>query len=284
MGAVSCAAAAPGGTPGQEDPQAALGEPPSRRSTLRSREACQPTESDAPSFAYYVDAERRINAHLGERNFPGRANQIARKLKSYSFAQSHGIRIPGLFGLWNAPGDIPWDDLPDQIVLKSNTGAAGRGVFPLRRIDGRWLIVTRDEPMEPAEIVAQLSDLIRNGRIRRAHLWPRAHRIGPRQRPAGGDPNILLLRRGRHGDRPSEDYAREQRRHAESPIPRGRFSRTPSSPPFPRRRDRSARKPRDRGRDRPTPVGSGPSPVRAHRLLRRRRRGVRRAHAPSRWV
>ena len=126
----------------------------------------EPTESDAPSFAYYVKAERRINAHLGERNFPGRANQIARKLKSYSFAQSHGIRIPELFGLWNAPGEIPWDDLPDQIVLKSNTGAAGRGVFPLRRIDGRWLIVTRDEPMEPAEIVAQLSDLIRNGRIR----------------------------------------------------------------------------------------------------------------------
>ena len=125
----------------------------------------QPTESDAPSFARYVYAARRINAHRVGRSVPGGANQIARKLNSYSFAQSHGVRIPTLLGLWNTPADIPWDDLPDQIVLKSQTGAASRGVFPLRRIDGRWFVVTRDEPIEPAEIVTQLSDLIRDRRI-----------------------------------------------------------------------------------------------------------------------
>ena len=130
-----------------------------------AEKSAQPAEIDAPSFARHVYADRRINAHLGERNFPGRGNQIARKLKSYSFAQSHGVRIPTLLGLWETPEEIPWDQLPDQVVLKSHTGAASRGVFPLRRVDDRWSVVTRDEPMEPAEIVAKLSDLIRDGRI-----------------------------------------------------------------------------------------------------------------------
>ena len=125
----------------------------------------QPTEIDAPSFARHVFADRRINAHLGERNVPGRGNQIARKLKSYSFAQSHGVRIPTLLGLWETPEDIPWDQLPDQFVLKSHTGAASRGVFPLRRVDDRWSVVTRDEPRESAEFVARLTELIRDGRI-----------------------------------------------------------------------------------------------------------------------
>ena len=122
-------------------------------------------EGDTPSFAHYVYAQRRINAHLGGRNIPGRPNQIARKLQSYSFAQSHGVRIPDLVGLWDAPEDIPWDDLPDHVVLKSHTGAASRGVFPLRRIDGRWFMVTHDEPIEPAEIVARLRTLLRDRRI-----------------------------------------------------------------------------------------------------------------------
>ncbi len=123
------------------------------------------SEDDAPSFAAYVYAERRINAHLGARNYPGRSNQIARKLRSYSFAQSHGVRIPDLLGLWDTPADIPWDDLPDQIVLKSHTGASSRGVVPLQRIDGRWFVVTRPEPVEPDWIVRQLTELLDAGRV-----------------------------------------------------------------------------------------------------------------------
>ena len=125
----------------------------------------EPEQSDGPSFARYVYAERRINAHLGDRNFPGRPNQIARKLKSYSFAQSHGVRIPGLLGLWDEPEDIPWDTLPDRLVIKSHTGAASRGVFPLRRVDGRWFVVTRPEPVEPTQIVERLTALVSAGRI-----------------------------------------------------------------------------------------------------------------------
>lgn len=124
-----------------------------------------PAQDEPPSFARYAYAERRINAYLGERNVPGRSNQIARKLRSYSFAQSHGVRIPTVLGIWDSPGDIPWDELPEQIVIKTNTGASSRGVFPLQRIDGRWFVVTRPEPIDPASIVEQLDKLERAGRV-----------------------------------------------------------------------------------------------------------------------
>ena len=122
-------------------------------------------KADTPSFARYIYADRRINDHLLDSNLPDRANQMEHKLQSVSFAQSHGIRIPAVLGLWERPDDIPWDELPDAIVLKSNSGASSRGVFPLRRIEGRWTVVTREEPVEPAEIVERLTDLLRNGRI-----------------------------------------------------------------------------------------------------------------------
>jgi teichuronopeptide biosynthesis TupA-like protein len=130
-----------------------------------ARKLSEPTTDHSPSFARYVYAERRINAHIADRNVPGRAHQIARKLKAYSFAQSHGVRIPTMLGLWDQLEHIAWDELPDEIVLKSNTGASSRGVFPLRRIDGRWFMVTRREPIEPADIVEQLTALYNGGRV-----------------------------------------------------------------------------------------------------------------------
>lgn len=122
-------------------------------------------KADTPSFARYIYADRRINDHLLDSNLPDRADQMEHKLESVSFAQSHGIRIPRVLGLWERPDDIPWEGLPDEIVLKSNSGASSRGVYPMRRIDGRWTVVTRDEPIEPAEIVARLTELQRIGRI-----------------------------------------------------------------------------------------------------------------------
>lgn len=112
--------------------------------------------SDLPSFEAYVHAERRIHSHMRDRNYPDRGNVVTRKLKSYSYAQSHGVAIPRIFGVWQRPEDIAWDDLPDEVVLKSHTGSNGRGVFPLRRLAGRWTMVTGAGTITPAEIVDRL--------------------------------------------------------------------------------------------------------------------------------
>jgi hypothetical protein len=48
----------------------------------------------------------RLDARMSDRTFPDRGNLVARKLKSYAFAQSHGVRIPTIYGLWDKPEDI----------------------------------------------------------------------------------------------------------------------------------------------------------------------------------
>lgn len=120
---------------------------------------------DAPSFRRYVYAERRIHAHMRDRNYPDRGNLVTRKLKSYSFAQSHGISIPKIFGIWEKPEDINWNELPDKVVIKSHTGTYGRGVFPLRRIDGDWTTVTTSAAITPAEIVDRLQTFKAKGLV-----------------------------------------------------------------------------------------------------------------------
>jgi hypothetical protein len=120
---------------------------------------------DEPSFIRHTYADRRINRYMSDRNIPDRGNLVARKLKSYSFAQSHGVRIPRIFGLWDVPEEIDWSSLPDQVVLKSNTGSTTRGVVPLRRVDGAWTVVTTDDPIEPEDVVARLLRYRAAGRI-----------------------------------------------------------------------------------------------------------------------
>lgn len=111
---------------------------------------------EKPSYSRNVYAERRIHAHMRDRNYPDRGNLVTRKLKSYSFAQSHGVTIPRLFDIWDRPEDIDWDGLPDEVVIKSHTGTSGRGVIPLRRVNGAWTMVTSTDVITPAEVVERL--------------------------------------------------------------------------------------------------------------------------------
>lgn len=111
-----------------------------------------------PSFIRHTYADRRINRHMRDRNVPDRGNLVARKLKAYSFAQSHGVRVPRIFGIWDSPGKIDWSLLPDQVVIKSNTGSWGEGVFPLQRVDGAWTVFTTATPIAPEDVVGRLDE------------------------------------------------------------------------------------------------------------------------------
>ena len=110
-----------------------------------------------PSFRRYIYAERRLAAHLQMLDQRARGQQLTHKLKSYSFATSHGVDIPQLFAVWERPEDIDWDKLPDAVVIKSAGGTSGRGVFPLRRAADRWTTVTTTDTVTSSEIV----DLLR---------------------------------------------------------------------------------------------------------------------------
>jgi hypothetical protein len=123
---------------------------------------------DPPSYRRYVQAERRVNAHLRELGQQDRGNLIAPKLKGYSFAQSHGVALPTIFGIWHRPEDITWEDLPDQVVIKTHTGSSRRGVFPLMRDGDRWTVVTTTEAVTSNQVVG----LLRSERARGRVGWP----------------------------------------------------------------------------------------------------------------
>lgn len=135
------------------------------RRLKEEREKIGKPEVDVPSFFRLAYADRRIHAHMADRNFPDRGNLVARKLKGYSFAQSHGVRIPAIYGIWDDPEKIAWDDLPDGVVIKTHTGAWSRGVIPLRRQAGGWSMVTKSEPIEPGEVADRLRGLTEKGLV-----------------------------------------------------------------------------------------------------------------------
>ena len=121
--------------------------------------------ADEPSFIRHTYADRRVNRYMRDRNVPDRGNLVARKLKAYSFAQSHGVRAPRIFGIWDSPGKIDWSSLPDHVVIKSNTGSWGKGVFPLQRVDGGWTVFTTATPIAPEDVVGRLDKRRAGGRI-----------------------------------------------------------------------------------------------------------------------
>lgn len=120
---------------------------------------------ERPSFRRYIYAARRIAGHLHELDELDRGHLLTRKLRSYSFAQSHGVSIPQIYGLWDRPEDINWDELPDQVVIKSNSGSSARGVVPLHRVSGHWTKVTTSGPITPEEIIDLLHALEAKGLV-----------------------------------------------------------------------------------------------------------------------
>jgi glutathione synthase/RimK-type ligase-like ATP-grasp enzyme len=126
---------------------------------LRQKAQRPPAE---PSFVAMLHAERRMHA-LGRP-----ATSVIRhgKFYVYDLARSHGIEIPEQFGRWAHPRDIPWDELPDLVVIKSMRGSSGRGVLPLRRADGGWQIVTHDDAVHTGDqLAARLLELVEAKRI-----------------------------------------------------------------------------------------------------------------------
>jgi hypothetical protein len=118
-----------------------------------------------PSFRRYIYAERRIAAHLRDLDPTDRGHILTRKLRSYSFARSHGVDVPEIYGIWDRPQDVAWDELPDAVVIKSANGTAARGVTPLLRTADGWTRVTTTDAVTPSDVVDRLTSLESAGRV-----------------------------------------------------------------------------------------------------------------------
>lgn len=97
-----------------------------------------------PAFMTSLWQSRRaselIQSHPDKQHHP--RWRIAHKLRNYALAASHGIQVPQIHGVWPDLESVDWQELPDQFVLKANTGARARGVAPLTRTPEGYRLVT----------------------------------------------------------------------------------------------------------------------------------------------
>lgn len=104
-------------------------------SSARGPGGTLPGRSTPPSFRRHVHDLRRGVEEL--RTIDPAAThpllQVARKLRNHRLAASHGAPVPEVLAVWDGPDQIDLDGLPDEFVLKSDGGAGGHGVLPLRR-------------------------------------------------------------------------------------------------------------------------------------------------------
>lgn len=91
-----------------------------------------------PSFRYKLGEQRRIAAVLdAEHDIAEPVMSADAKLDGRSFAESLGVSVPQLLCEPTKLGEVPFDSLPDEFVLKPILGHSSRGVFLLRRVGER---------------------------------------------------------------------------------------------------------------------------------------------------
>ncbi|MCT1457052.1 hypothetical protein M3G48_07020 [Kocuria rhizophila] len=91
-------------------------------------------EKELRSYINFIDVISRDNSL---KKHPLTA--IPCKLRMYEFAASHGVEVPAVFRTWATPGEMEFEDLPDEFVVKADGGASSEGVVPLRRSgEGRF--------------------------------------------------------------------------------------------------------------------------------------------------
>lgn len=107
-----------------------------------------------------MEEQQRIGATLRaidtKRRHPRR--NLFLKLHNYTLSRSHGIATPQVFGIADSIATLPWDNFPDQFVIKSNGGAAGRGVLPLERHGEHYALIGSDTEYTREDVAAHYAD------------------------------------------------------------------------------------------------------------------------------
>jgi len=122
--------------------------------------------ANQPSFQARLFAERRIRRYETESGTYAPSVISQGKRWVYQFVTSHDVAIPPQLGRWNDPAEIPWDDLPERVVIKADRGSTGRGVFPLRRVEHGWQVITHSSVATPEQLTAELMKRVERGAIK----------------------------------------------------------------------------------------------------------------------
>lgn len=162
-----------------------------------------------PSFRRHMHDLRRGVAELAVLD-PGATHplrQVPRKLRNHRLAASHGVAVPQILAVWDGPDHLDLSGLPDEFVIKSDTGAGGRGVMPLQRLGpDSYRVVGEDTALTGAHVEQRCRTstpgdipVFAEGMLRRPGVegLPDDIKIYAFYGEVG---QVLLRRMGRHGD------------------------------------------------------------------------------------
>lgn len=119
-----------------------------------------------PGFAAQLAVWKRdINRNRRAKDLSDPRSVMTTKLEMYRFAESHGLKVPTVHGLWATPEEIDLDTLPERFVIKSDRGSSGHGVLPVERVDGGYRIFSRTQIWHPEGFHRLLRRRLDEGRI-----------------------------------------------------------------------------------------------------------------------
>jgi teichuronopeptide biosynthesis TupA-like protein len=118
-----------------------------------------------PSFQVRINEEKRLRSLEVELGAPSRSVIAGGKFHVYDFVRSHGIDVPEQLGRWDDPADIPWNDLPDKVVIKSAYGNTSNGVLPLHRVGRDWQVVTHSDTVTGERLATTLAERVVTGKV-----------------------------------------------------------------------------------------------------------------------
>ncbi|WP_147917985.1 ATP-grasp fold amidoligase family protein [Ruania zhangjianzhongii] len=131
-------------------------------------DAQEKKREELPSFRREILSHRALvrQARFIDPESKTALRQIPHKLRTYTLAESHGLRTPEILGLWPDIDSIDFTGLPEAFVLKSDGGAGGQGIFPLiRTSENRFTIAGSTNEVTQQEVKDTIRSL-RPGKAR----------------------------------------------------------------------------------------------------------------------
>lgn len=130
-----------------------------RLRSLVTPDVAATNQGSPPSFRRHLLDLRRGTRQLStlDRGARHPLRRIPRKLRNYRLASSHLVSVPNVLGVWGDLDELDLRGMPEAFVLKSDRGAGGRGVLPLRRVDdGSFQMVGGVQTFTQDEIIEYL--------------------------------------------------------------------------------------------------------------------------------
>ena len=113
-----------------------------------------------PSFTYKRVELTRLLARMELLGVGDPVFAVNAKDDAYDWARALGVRVPERLGVYGGVTEVPWDALPDRLVLKPCNGTDSRGVYLLSRRGDHWLELRSGRRLTSDEVMREYADLV----------------------------------------------------------------------------------------------------------------------------